>query len=280
MAVLLALVAELCAAISTVIQQQQASAARMRRAFDPKLVFDLGRQPVWIFGVIVMLGGYASQAAALGVGRLVLVEPLLGTGVALAVPLAAVWGGRRPTLTEILAAVAVGAGVATFLAVGRPAAGYSVAGAARWSPWLGGVILFGLLTAVSSPRLARAQRGTALAALAGCCFAVTDGLTKSTIYLAGRDGLGVLTAWELWALAGFGLLGFLTQQSAFHAAPLSISLPASALLEPLVGTLIGLTVLKEHLHSSGGALVAVIVAAAGVAFLARSPVVAEQHGVR
>lgn len=283
MAVLLALVAELCAAISTVLQQQQASAARVRRAFDPKLIFDLGRQPVWIFGVVVMLGGYASQAAALGIGRLVLVEPLLGTGVALAVPLAAVWGGRRPTRTEILAALAVGAGVATFLAVGRPAAGYSVAAAARWSPWLVGVAVLGLLTAALSPRLARAQRGTALAALAGCCFAVTDGLTKSTIYLAGRDGLGFLTAWELWALAGFGLLGFLTQQSAFHAAPLSASLPASALLEPVIGTLIGLTVLREHLQSSAaaltGELIAVLVAAAGVVFLARSRVVAGRYGM-
>lgn len=71
MAVPLALVAELCAAISTVLQQQ-ASAARVRRAFDPKLIFGLGRQPVWILGVVVMLGGYASQAAALGIGRLVL----------------------------------------------------------------------------------------------------------------------------------------------------------------------------------------------------------------
>lgn len=88
-------------------------------------------------------------------------------------------------------------------------------GAARWSPWLVGVVVFGLLTAALSPRLARAQGGTALAALAGCCFAITDGLTKSTTYLTGWDGLGFLTAWELWALAGFGLLGFLTQQSAF-----------------------------------------------------------------
>lgn len=281
MAILLALLAELCAAISTVVQQQQASVVRVRRAFDPKLLIDLVRQPLWLVGVAVMLAGYGFQAAALGVGDLVLVEPLLGTGVALAVPLAALWRGRMPTRTEMLAAVAVGGGVAAFLAVGHPSGGKSVAGVGGWLPWLAGVLALGFLTAGFSPRLRSTQRGIALAALAGCSFGITDGLTKSIIHLAGEHPGALLTAWELWALAGFGLLGFLAQQSAFHAAPLSVSLPASALLEPVVGTFIGLTVLGEHLRGNApaltGQLLAVAVAAFGVIVLSRSSIVTDHY---
>jgi hypothetical protein len=134
-----------------------------------------------------------------------------------------------------------------------------------------------------SPRLRSRHRGTALAALAGCCFAITDGLTKSTIDLVGEHPGRLLTTWELWALAGFGLMGFLTQQSAFHTAPLSVSLPASALLEPVVGTFVGLTVLGEKLRGSStaitGELLAVIIAAAGVVFLGRRSIVTGRYRV-
>ena len=71
-------------------------------------------------------------------------------------------------------------------------------------------------------------------------------------------------------------------QSAFQAGPLQASLPVLTITEPLVASVIGLAAFHEHVAMHGVRGVAegasVLVLAAGVVFLARSPLVVRGDG--
>ena len=109
----LALVAAALFAVAAAAQQRAAAQVPDERARGLGLIRVLVRRPLWWVGTGGDLAGYAAQAAALGLGSLVLVQPLLVTTLLFALPLAAWWSGRRLSRAD----VGVGAG-----AVGRPRA--------------------------------------------------------------------------------------------------------------------------------------------------------------
>ena len=76
-----------------------------------------------------MAGGFGFQAAALALGRLVVVEPVFPTGLLFALLLAARVEGRRLRHAEWTAAVATVAGLAAFLVAAQPSGGNRTAGA-------------------------------------------------------------------------------------------------------------------------------------------------------
>jgi len=76
---------------------------------------------VWLLGTIVLLAGYGAQAAALGRGKLVVVQPLMVTTIVWALPL-----GYWLTSQHVVRRQFVGAGVvvgALFVLVGDPDVG-------------------------------------------------------------------------------------------------------------------------------------------------------------
>ena len=54
--------------------------------------FQLARKPRWVAGIAADGLGFAAQAAALAIGRLVVVQPLLATAVVFSLPLNAKLG--------------------------------------------------------------------------------------------------------------------------------------------------------------------------------------------
>ena len=95
LAVLLALAGSACYAVAAVTQQRAAAQLAAGRAFDPGVLVRLGRRPAWLAGLAAVIAGFALQAAALGLGRLVVIEPVLASGLLFALALAA-WRDRRP----------------------------------------------------------------------------------------------------------------------------------------------------------------------------------------
>lgn len=83
MAAILALIAAICFALAAALQQRgqfrlaQAGAAIQGVAELVRLV----AVPVWLMGTAVLLAGYVSQAAALGRGKIVVVQPLMVTTI-------------------------------------------------------------------------------------------------------------------------------------------------------------------------------------------------------
>src|SRR5262249_61248706 len=58
----------------------------MSLAFFTTLV----RRPIWLLGTAALIGGYILQGAALGKGRLIIIQPLLVMTVVFALPLGVV----------------------------------------------------------------------------------------------------------------------------------------------------------------------------------------------
>ncbi|MHB8452576.1 MAG: DMT family transporter, partial [Mycobacteriales bacterium] len=236
------------------------------------------RRRLWLAGIGATLLGYAAQASALGVGRLTLVEPVLASTLLVALVAAAVWTRRRLRVADAVAALGCAAGLALFLTVADPHGGRRSAPVGQWALALAGVGVVLAVVAGLGPRLAPRARAGALAVLAGCAFGCTDGLTKDTITVLGHLHFGVLADWPPYFLLVAGLTGFLAQQSAYHTAPLTASLPATAVLGPVIGSVIGLTLFRERLAVAGLGLPVVVGAAlamaVGVSVLARSPTIA------
>ena len=121
------------------------------------------RDRQWWLGSGVAAVGFALQAAALGLGSVLLVQALLVTSLLFALPISARLARRRVTRWQWLWAALLAAAVAVIVTVGNPTAG-AVAGLAatpgsRWSPCSGPALVLCLLGARMSSRVG--QRGAA-----------------------------------------------------------------------------------------------------------------------
>jgi hypothetical protein len=274
LAVVFALLSAVSFAVAWVAQQRAASAVPDEEARGLRLILRLIRRPVWWAGTVGDTAAFVLQAVALGFGSLLLVQPLIVTSLLFALPLAARFGGARPSRTDLGWAALLAVALGVFLAVGRPTARVDRAGLRDWAPT--GLTILGLLVVCIA--LASARRGRVRALLLACATGLAYGavaaLTKTVVVLLGLGLVPLLTAWETYALVVAVVGGTLLQQSAFQAGDLTASLPAVTVGEPVVAAVIGLTVFGERLRANGpewvliGVLVAVMVVA--TVMLARS----------
>ncbi|MFD6354218.1 DMT family transporter [Nocardia tengchongensis] len=259
-AVVCAFIGAVLFAVSAVAQQRAAADVPEGDALLARLI----RNPRWLAGLIGDAGGFAFQVAALALGSVLVVQPILVTALVFALPLAAHYSGRRVTAVMWLQAAALSIALACFLVVGEPTEGVTAAPWHRWVLPLGlvaGVVVAGIVvaTTVRVPTLQALLLGTA----AGLLFGISAALTANVTKLFADSITAGLTSWELYVLAACGLLGFYVQQRGYQVGPLSASLPAFTVAEPLGAAFLGMTVLDERLRS--GPL--------GTAFVAASVVV-------
>ncbi|MCD2188453.1 DMT family transporter [Actinomycetospora soli] len=274
LAVTLALFAALLLAVGSVAQRRAAGEVPDDEAGGLGLLRRLVRSPVWWAGSVGDAGGFVVQAAALGVGSLLLVQPLLVTTLLFALPLEAWTGGRRITARDAVWALVLAAALALFLVIGEPTAGEDRAPFAAWVP-TGSVLLVVLAACLLlAARRHGRVRAAALAVATGIAYGVLAALTKSVVDLLTDGVLPLLLGWETWVLVVAAVGGTYLQQAAFQAGDLATTLPAITVAEPLVAALLGLTVLGEQVRADGaewvliGVLVVVTVVATTV--LARS----------
>ncbi|MGQ4601503.1 DMT family transporter [Nocardia sp. R6R-6] len=270
-AVLCALLAALLFAVAAVAQQRAAAAVPEGES----LVRSLLRNPRWWAGIVGDAGGYAMQVAALALGAVLLVQPILVSALVFALPLSARLNARRVTPRTWATALALTAALACFLLVGNPTAGDSDAPVRDWLlPLLGllGLIVAAAVRGVAAPDPAR--RALLLGAASGSLYGLAAALTSYVTDLF-EHGLGaVLGGWQSWALIAAGGTGVYLQQRAFRAGPLAASLPAVTIAEPLVAAFLGIAVLDERMRTNSIGLVvtaiAVIVMCATTITLSRS----------
>ncbi|WP_181722229.1 DMT family transporter [Nocardia gipuzkoensis] len=254
-AVVCALLAALFFAIAAVAQQHAAAAVPEGES----LIRALMRSPRWWGGVVGDAGGYAMQVAALALGAVLLVQPILVSALVFALPLSARLNHRRVPPRTWATALALTAALACFLLVGNPTAGNADAPLRDWLIPLG--ILLGLIAATTvggvtarDPGLRALLLGVSSGALFGLAAAVTSYVTDLFDH-----GLGhVLGAWQTWALIAAGVIGVYLQQRAYQVGPLTASLPAVTIAEPLAAAFIGFAVLEERLQTGAGGLVVVV----------------------
>lgn len=212
---------------------------------------------LWLAGIGADVAGYVLQFLALGIGSLALVQPLLVSGLLLALPLAAALDHRRLRPSEWAAAGAVCVGLATFLVVASPARGRATASATAW-------IVMSVALLIPAAALSLRRRPRALSAAAGLVYAYTAALTKTTAHLL-SVGIGTaLRSWEPYALVAAALFGMLLAQSAFQSGDLDASLPALTVVDPIASVVVGALVFHESMTASPAAVVVEVAAVVGV----------------
>jgi drug/metabolite transporter (DMT)-like permease len=261
--VALALAAAMFFATSNVLEQRSAREAPADQALKPGLVVHLARDRRWLLGIVADVSGYVCQAAALGIGLLVVVQPILATGLLFSLALDVATSRRRLRAWEWAIAALLASALGLFLSESSPGGGSA---RASWPDWIVPLVAISAVVLVAialGHRSTGAVRASLLAFAAGTMFGITAPLTKAFVHLLGGGPVTVLTNWEPYGLAVFSIGGFIVMQSAFQAGELEASVPFLETAEPVVASIIGVVLLGERLHArtdTGKAVIAATIA--------------------
>lgn len=258
LAVGLAAAAALAFAVATVTEQRAAAQSSDRDARGRKFLGQLVRNPRWLAAMGGNILGYGLQAAALGVGSVVVVQPILVTSLVFALPLSARLSHRRMAWTSISWGVLLAAALAVFVVLGDPRHGVDRASTGDWLVVTLVVTPIVVACLVVAQPLSGAPRASLLAVAVGLLGGVLAVLTKAVVAAAEHGLVHLLVTSETYGLAVVGLAGAYVQQLAFQAGDLQASLPILTVLEPVVAVLLGLTVLREDLTARGSQLVVLL----------------------
>jgi drug/metabolite transporter (DMT)-like permease len=265
-AALLALGAAFFIAIGNVMHQRSAQEVTDEPVGNTTALFlRLLSDRQWWLGSGVAALGFGLQAAALGLGSVLLVQALLVTALLFALPINARITGRPVTRSQWLWAALLAAAVAVVVTVGNPTPGHQRGAVEVWTTVV--IVLAPVLVAcVVGARLLAGRPAAAvlLAVVSGSLWGVFAVLTKGVVdrlAAVGQSGLwAVLGAPELYIWAAVGVAATAWQQSSFRAGSLAASLPTMTVAEPVVASILGVFVLGETLRPGEDGWVALIVA--------------------
>jgi drug/metabolite transporter (DMT)-like permease len=271
--IVLALVAAFFFALGLVLQEKAAS-SQPDDLVGAGFLVRLLRQPVWLLGLAMQGVGFVAQAIALGIGRMVIVQPLLVTTIVFALPLGRVLEGRRIRRSEWLGAGLVTGGLALLLVVSKPASGSDDASRTAWAVVGGATIGLALLLFVLARGRRREVRAGLLGIAGGILFGLAAALTKTTVSLFDEGIAAVLWDWHLYALVLVSIAAFWLEQASLQTGALAVAVATTMAFDPLSSLVFGIVLFDEALHESalGYVLSAVslAVALAGLVVLARA----------
>jgi drug/metabolite transporter (DMT)-like permease len=261
-AALLAVAAALMIGIGDVLEQQSAQQVTHKPVGTFALFGQLLRDRRWWAGTLVAGAGLGLQAAALGLGSVVLVQALSVTSLLFALVISAKVNHRRITRWEAIWAVLLAAAVTVVVTVGNPQAGTP-----RGSPqtWTVVALVMGpalILCLIGSRMFSGSVSALLLGLMSGSLWGLFSVLTKGVVGQLGNGIPALLRTPELYVWAVLGIAATAWEQSAFRAGPLTASLPAVTVAEPIVGSVLGVTVLGETLSTNNVGLAAIGVSVA------------------
>ncbi|BBY37782.1 hypothetical protein MMAN_19160 [Mycobacterium mantenii] len=269
-AALLAVAAALMVGAGDVVQQRSAQEVTDKPVGTFALFRRLLRDRQWWTGSLVAGAGFGFQAAALGLGSVVLVQALLVTSLLFALLISARVSHRRITCRQGIWAVLLAAAVAVVVTVGDPQQGAPRGSVQTWTI-VALVMGPALILCVIGARMFPGSVGALLLGLmSGSLWGLFSVLTKGVVDQLGHGIPALLRTPELYVWVVLAIAATAWEQSAFRAGPLTASLPAVTVAEPIVGSVLGVTVLGETLHTNDVGLVALglsvaVMAAAAVA---------------
>jgi hypothetical protein len=259
------------------VEQRQAATAPQSSAGRPRLLLLLARQPLWLLGIAVQIGGFAAHAVALRSGSLATVQMLVSGEFVVAVLIVRIWSGRPLGRAAWVAALTVVASVAAFLALTSPGHGHLAAQPGHGAAMAVGAAATGgaaLAAAVVGLRAAGRRRAVLLAVAAGLADSCSAVVTMAFSHAAGHGVAALATSWTIYAVAVCGAGNVLLTQSAYQTGRPILTLPIIAAVTPLASVAVGIGLLGEtpRIGVAGGvaAVFAVLATSLALARLAYS----------
>jgi len=268
----LALVAALLFALGTVLQQRAGLEAPAGGS-SSGLLIRMAQRPVWLVGIAADALGFVAQAAALGFGRLAVVQPLLVASVVFALPLGARFTKQKVTKVDIGAAVLVVAALVAFLTVADPSGGRADAPLGDWLIAIGACLVVCVPLVLAGRRGAPPRRAAMLGIATGVLFALSAALTKAVVDELDDGIFTIFTTWHLYGLVVIGYASMTLNQMALDTGALAPAVATSMAFDPITSVVLGVTLLHESLETGAlnivATLAALAAAGAGMAILAR-----------
>lgn len=283
MDVALALVAAFFFALGLVLQEKAAS-AQPASAVGAGFLVRLVRNPVWLLGGASQMLGFVAQAIALGIGRMVIVQPLLVATIVFALPIARVATKREVRGLEWIGALIVSGGLAALLVVSQTDEGTDDAAFGLWTVVGGVCIGIALLLFVLARGRGPALRAGLLGVAAGILFGLAAALTKATVSRFDQGLWEVVWDWHVYAMIALSVGAVWLQQAALQTGALSAAVAATMAFDPLSSIPLGIIIFSEQLHETAfGITVSVLALAAtlfGLLLLARAKEAKPPHEPR
>lgn len=272
-AVLLALAAGLCFGLTSALQHWVASREPAQAIGDARLLVRLARQPVWLASNLLDALAIVLQTLALRLGSLTIVQPFLLSGLFFAVPAEGLLHRRRVHRRDVLGALVGTAGLALFLAAGSTTAGIDDPPVRSWL--VAGAVGLPVMAALvgAAVRAGVAARSLLLGTATGVAYGYSAALLK-TCSSRLTHPLTLVTSWQLYAMLLVGAAAFVLNQNVFQARTLAAGLVALSISEPVVASVLGVTIFHEHVEV--GPVRAVVLAAAVLALVASVVLVARE----
>jgi hypothetical protein len=264
LAALCALVAAMSYGISNVLQQHEAEQIAQSETLKIGFLGRLARRPRWLVGIGADVGGYVFEALAIGLGTLVIVEPIMATSLLASLFFGALIHHRVITASDWGAAVVFAVGITVFLLLVRPRKGAYVAPTGAWLVAAPLIVAFVLGCVALARARSGAWRGMFLGLGAGTLFGTSALLTRAFVHYLSGGLFDWVPHWEPYALAVSSIAGLLLAQSAFQTGSLAAAVSAEQVMQALTGAALGIGMLSEHVQIAGvvagGLLIAAVVA--------------------
>jgi uncharacterized membrane protein len=264
LSVLLSLVSAVAYAGGAIVQEQVA-------ASSTGVQYAPLRRPAWWAAVGLNGLGGLLHVVALACGPLSLVQPLGALTIVFALPMAALFVGRRAGATAWRGAIMATVGLAGLLSLVGASDAQSLDTAQRVTVAV--VTAGAIVTLMIAGRAAQrhpAVRSVLLATASGIAFGMSSVFTKTVAV----DWTGGVSAADLPSLAVIGVLataGMLLSQASYRGAGLAAPLAVLTVANPVVAAVVGITMFGESFrYGTTGTALALscgVVAAGGLILL-------------
>ncbi|MEU1082611.1 DMT family transporter [Streptomyces sp. NPDC005908] len=265
LSVVLSFVSAVAYAGGAIVQEQVALSSSGAQQYAPL------RRAGWWAAVGLNGLGAVLHVVALAYGPLSLVQPLGALTIVFALPMAALFVGRRAGATAWRGALMATLGLAGLLALVGASGAQSLDGPQRVAAAVGTVAaVVTLMVAARAVHRHPAVRSILLATASGVAFGMSSVFTKTVAV----DWTGGVSAADLPSLAVIGVLataGMLLSQASYRGAGLAAPLATLTVVNPVVAAAVGITMFGETFrHGTTGTALALscgVVAAGGLILL-------------
>ncbi|MGC0379153.1 DMT family transporter [Streptomyces sp. SAI-229] len=265
LSVLLSFVSAVAYAGGAIVQEQVAVSSPGAQQYAPL------RRPGWWAAVALNGLGGLLHVVALAYGPLSLVQPLGALTIVFALPMAALFVGRKAGATAWRGAVMATVGLAGLLSLVGASDVRSLDTTQRVAAALGtaGAVV-ALMAAARAAHRHPAVRSILLATASGVAFGMSSVFTKTVAV----DWTGGISAADVPSLAVIGVLataGMLLSQASYRGAGLAAPLATLTVVNPVVAAAVGITMFGETFrYGATGTALALscgVVAAGGLILL-------------